>query len=370
MKNWRNQHAQAVRDWLGSRVRERITTTGAVFMGAMFLTGLAAFASANNLLFLLLATMLATLLVSGFVSRLGIAGLQLDVQLPDHIAARRPSPARLILRNEKGWMPSFSIHLVGVEESVFSTPLYFPLVPGGGSVETTLDVRFERRGIHSEDSFLFSSRFPFGFAERRAKVTMNHEVLVYPALEPQPGFEDLFTDLTGEAETRFRGRSHDFYRIRPYQNMESARHMDWRATAHTSEMQIREFAREEEHLFTLFLDLQVAREFEPWFELAVECCAFVAWRCAQSGARVRFRTQDFEVLVPVEGDVYVILKYLALVESRHKATPLKNLEEECVAIVFTAAPGRLADCGWGGARVIDPDSPLFSTAPRAASDSA
>ena len=191
---------------------------------------------------------------------------------------------------------------------------------------------------------------------------MKHEVLIYPALEPQPGYERLLADVAGEAETRFRGRGHDFYRIRPYEPFESARHVDWRATAHTLELQVREFAREQEHLITLFLDLEVPREHEAWFERAVECCAFLAWRCAESGARVRFRTQDFEVLTPVEGDVYVILKYLALVECRHRAVALNSLGENTVAVVFSASPKRLSESGWTAARVLDPEDPLFRAA--------
>jgi len=360
MRHWWREKTAGLRNWLELRVRERVTPTGLIFLAALALTGFAAFASANNLLFLLLAAMLATLLVSGFVSRLGIAALELDIQLPDHICARRSVPARVLLRNAKRWMPSFSIRLVGVEDSVFTTELYFPVVPGRGTLETTVDVRFDRRGLHAEDSFLFSSRFPFGFAERRARVTMKHDVLVYPALDPQPGFEHLMADIAGEAETLFRGRGHDFYRIRPYVPFESARHVDWRATAHTGSMQVREFASEQEHLITLFLDLETPREHEPWFERAVECCAYLAWRFAERGARVRFRTQDYELLVPTESDVYAILKYLAIVECRHRAAPLRNLEERSVSVIFSASPHRLEDCGWNSARILDPGNWVFS----------
>lgn len=335
-------------------MRERVTPAGAAFAAAMALTGLAAFASANNLLVLLLAAMVAALMVSGFISRLGIAGLELDIQLPEHISARRPAAARVLLRNEKRLMPSFSIHLVGVEESVFTTPLYFPVIAGGGTAEASVEVTFQRRGIHAGDSFQFSSRFPFGFAERRVQVMMTHEVLVYPALDAQPGFQELLDEVEGEAESLFRGLGHDFYRIRPYIPFESARHVDWRATAHTGALQVREFAREQERLVTIFLDLDCPEPCREWFERAVECAAFLAWRLCQRGARVRFRTQDFELLTPVEGDVYAILKYLALVEPRPGVPPLKNLDEESAIVVFSAVPPRLEEAGWSGARVLDP----------------
>lgn len=360
MRQWWRDRSARIRNWIDGRVRERVTLTGLAFLTALAMVGFAAFASANNLLFLLLAAMLATLLVSGFVSRLGIAALELDIQLPDHISARRTVPAKVILRNEKRLLPSFSIRLVGVDDSVFTTGLYFPVVPGGGTLETSVEIRFARRGLHAEEDFLFSTRFPFGFAERRARVTMKHDVLVYPALEPQPGFEHLAAEIAGDADVLFRGRGHDFYRIRPYQPPESARHVDWRATAHTGEVQVREFAREQDQLITLYLDLEAPAGAEAWFERAIECCAFLAWRFAASGARLRFRSQDFEVLVPAESDVYGILKYLALARCRRQAAPLRNLDERSVPVVFSAAAERLKDCGWDGARLLDPGSLVLS----------
>lgn len=346
-----------------NHVAERVTFTGLVFMLALTLTGLAAFASANNLLFLMLAAMLATMLVNSFVSRIGIAGLELDIRLPDHICARRTVAARLMLRNVEA-LDAFVFHPPGRRGGQrLQHATLLPVIPGGAVLETMVDVRFDRRGLRTEDSFLFSSRFPFGFAERRARVTMKQEVLVYPSIEPQPGFQQVLADVNGDAETLFRGRGHDFYRIRPYQPMESARHVDWRATAHTNALQsARNFAQEQEHLITLFLDLEVPRQHEEWFERAIECCAFLAWECAQRGARVRFRTQDFEVISPVESDVYAILKYLALVECRHRAAPLRNLDEQSVAIVFTASPLRLEDYGWNGSRLLDPGHWAFPTA--------
>lgn len=353
---WANARWRQLRRWLRMRVRERVTKGGAVYIAAAVMVGLAAFLSANNLLFLLLAAMLATLMVSGFVSRLGLSGLELDILLPDHICARRATTARVLLKNDKGWMPSFSLHVTGVEDSVFMGALYFPLVPGGATIEETMEVRFRRRGLHSEDSFQFASRFPFGFAERRMLVTMRRDVIVYPAIDAKPGFDDLLAEMQGEAETLSRGRGHDFYRIRPYEPMESARHVDWRATAHTGELQVREFAREVEPLVCLALDLEGGPEHDAWFEEAVQCCAYLAWRLAAQGARVRLRTQDFDLLSPVEEDVYAILRYLALVARQRRAEPLEALPEDCAQVLFTARVSKAADHGWLGARVVGPDA--------------
>ena len=349
-RTWRSR----IRAWLHARVRERVTLIGAVYVFVLLLTGLAAFASANNLLFLIFAAMLATFMVSGLINRLGIAGLELDVRLPEHISARRPTPARMLLRNVKRGVPSFSIQVVGVEGSVFTTAVYFPLVPGGAELETTIEVVFQRRGSHAGDSFQFSSRFPFGFTERRIRVRMNREVVVYPCLDAQPGFDQLLAGIAGEAESSLQGRGHDLYRIRPYEPNESARHVDWRATAHTGALQVREFARDQDPLIAIFLDLQAGLDQRPWFECAVEACAFLAWQMTARGARIHFRTQDWEILTPLEGDVYAILRYLALVEARGRAISLQHDLDPAAAIVFTAQPGRLEALAWSSARILHP----------------
>src|SRR5215469_4312364 len=85
-------------------LRQQVTRAGLAFALTLLIIALAAFLSANNLLFLILAAMLSTLLVSGFISRLGIAGLELDLVLPEHISARRKVRAGVRLKNLKRWI--------------------------------------------------------------------------------------------------------------------------------------------------------------------------------------------------------------------------------------------------------------------------
>src|SRR5260370_784806 len=304
-----------IRKWWRSLVaafsqnlRQQITKSGLAYTAALALVALAAFLSANNLMFLILAAMLATLLISGFISRLGLAGLELNLMLPEHISARRKVRAGIRLRNLKHWIPSFSIHLAGAAESGFDAILYYPVIPGGAALEESVDVYFPRRGPQRERSFQFSTRFPFGFAERREMVTAQHDILVYPCLDPQPGFESLLAAVNGELEAQQRGRGSDFYRIRPYEVLESARHVDWKATAHTGDLQVREFAREQDHRVDIYLDLDCALD-SPWFESAVDCSAFLAFRLSERGARVRLRTQEFDMSAPDDASIYTILKY-------------------------------------------------------------
>jgi uncharacterized protein (DUF58 family) len=281
--------------------------------------------------------------------------------LPEHISARRKVRAGIRLKNLKPWIPSFSIHLAGAAESGFDSILYFPVIPGGAVLEESVELYFAKRGAQRERSFQFSTRFPFGFSERRELVTARHDILVYPCLDPQPGFEALLASVSGEMEALQRGRGHDFYRIRPYEALESARHVDWKATAHTGDLQVREFAREQDHRVVIYFDLDLPADSEAWFESAVDCSAFLAFRLAERGAFVRFRTQQFDVTLPDEGDIYTILKYLALVVPMRGRPPAAPDDPTSFQIVFSANPERMAALGWGmgesrGARLLGVDA--------------
>jgi uncharacterized protein (DUF58 family) len=333
-------------------VRQQVTFSGVVFTALMTIVGMAAFASANNLLFLLFAAMVSTLLISGLVSRLGLAGLELHIELPEHMAARRRALARLQVRNSK-WIPSFSIHLRGTPASGMSTELYFPVLPAGSRIEEAVEMQFARRGVHKENEFQFSSRFPFGFTERRAGVRLDREIVIYPAIDPLPGFEVLLSDLAGDLEALQRGRGYDFYRIRPYEHLESARHVDWKASAHTGELQVREFAREDDFAITLFLDLTTPPDNAAEFERAIECCAFLLWRLSRAGSSVRLLTQQFDRTVPDNADAYDILRYLATVEPAPGAPPLPPDAQRHIYLALTSRPDAVADAGWTNDRIVD-----------------
>jgi uncharacterized protein (DUF58 family) len=346
------------RAFLARRIRYKITRGGVLFTFAIVLVAFGAIISANNLLFLIAAAMMATLLISGLVSRLGLAGLELDFQVPEHIPAGRSVPARLFVRNHKWLLPSFSIRVDAIAEAsspTLKSGVYSPLIAAGTILEETVEVRFPRRGTYRQNSFAFSTSFPFGFLEKTARVTLRREMVVYPSIDPQPGFSDLLAGLSGEIETHYRGLGRDFYRIRPYEAFESSRHVDWKASAHVGSLQIREFAREEEQIVEIFLDRDIPHELDDWFEHAVNCCAFLAWRLSNQGASIHFRSAGYEFRQPEDGDIYTILKYLALVYPQRADAPEGPLDDTNFQIVFTPSPRSFRDAGWLRARVLDPD---------------
>ena len=302
------------------RIAYRLTMGGALFAVGLVFTGLAAFFSANNLLFLVFSAMLALVLVSEFLSRLVLAGLEVELLLPRHVSARAATPARIRVRNIKRRTPSFSIELAGRRDplsnlpSILKAPVYFPVIPAGEALEAMVRVNFPRRGRHVDNVFVISTRFPFGFLRRTTAVVLRRDTLVYPALEPTAAAESLLSRAEGELESQTRGGGHDFYRIRPWESSDDARHVDWKSTAHTGALQVREFTREENQGVDLEFDRRTPSGNHEWFESAVERCAWLAWNLEERGLEVNFRSQGVSLQVPEQAEVYEILAWLALTE--------------------------------------------------------
>ncbi len=272
---------------------------GVLFLAALALTGAGAFYSGNNLVFLVFAAMMALLLVSGFISRLVLSGLELELLLPEHVSARMPAAARVRIRNLKWMTPSFSIELAG---AILTNPVYFPMISGRSAIEVPVVVVFPERGRHGENLFSISTKFPFGFLRKSTRVTLRRETIVYPAIEARARREGLLDSIAGEVETQRRGDGRDFYRIRPYEPQESARHVDWKSTAHAGGLQVREFTRDEPGTVEVVFDARVKPGvLRQRFEDLVEDCAFVVWGLADRDVRVWFRSGDFVVAVPEEG---------------------------------------------------------------------
>jgi len=286
-----------------------MTRGGMLFLLALLATGASAFLTGNNLLFLIFSAMLALLLVSSFLSRLVLAGLEIELLLPEHVFARMPMAARVRVRNLKRLTPSFSIELTGLQD-----PVYFPVIPGRETIEAAGLIVFPQRGRHRENVFVIATRFPFGFLRKSTTVALRRETIVYPAIERRQSAEMLLDSIGGEIETQVRGEGRDFYRIRRHEPQDSARHVDWKSSAHTGALQVREFTRERERAIEIFFDRRAGTGSQHPFEELVLDCAFVISELAERDARIWMRSQRFAKAVPDEGDVYDLMRFLALAE--------------------------------------------------------
>src|ERR1700722_10652585 len=116
--------------WIAYQIDYRLTGDGVIYLGGGFVLVLAAVNTGNNLLFLILACLLAGILVSGVLSRVVLTGIELKFDLPAHIFAGQPVLAEVELRNEKQTLPSFSLCVTGDSKKsssdILTRPVFFP----------------------------------------------------------------------------------------------------------------------------------------------------------------------------------------------------------------------------------------------------
>jgi uncharacterized protein (DUF58 family) len=337
--------------WLAYRTDYRLPRDGAVYLFGVLVLGLAAVNTGNNLLFMMLACMLAGILVSGVLSQMVLTGIELRLELPEHIFADRPVLALAELVNHKQTVPSFSLRLVGAKQKslkrstdpgavkranaprneILAQPVYFPYIPRRQTVQQNIELTFPRRGIYRQDALGLQTRFPFGFLEKTRRVRSSLQAVVYPSVEPTEQLYEILPLVSGELESYVRGSGHDIYSIRDYQNTDSAHHLDWKASAKTAQLQVREFAREDERRVLLILDTTIPdatndpsasaeqiteqrAKAEAAFERGVTLCASMAWHFYQIDSVLGFRTAGFETPIASAGEViYDILGRLAMV---------------------------------------------------------
>ena len=317
-----------LRRWPWSPV---ITGQGLLYILAIIAIGLTAVISANNLLYLLLSAMLAALLVSGLTSRLSLAGLEFRLSWPDRVFAGQPALARVALRNLKSWMPSFSVTLSGADDGgIRLGSIHFPVVARRERIIASAPVTFPSRGRYSNLTLELTTRFPFGFVERRVTLHMREEIVVLPSVESSDESQRILRLLGSFANQTLVGESQDLYRLRPAQPADSARIADWKATARSGELWVREFTSEDRSRVLLYLDRRLPGDAsEADFERMLQVCAAIAWRLESMNAHVTLLS-DEGVFRGRDSDVSEILLYLALVRptSERSASPGKSSSNE------------------------------------------
>src|SRR6267378_5160483 len=100
--------------WIGQKVEYKISRAGWLYFGATLLVALAALNTGNNLLFLILACLISIILMSGILSSISLAGLQLKIGLPEHIFAGQTVRAHVEIINGKLTLASFALRVEAV----------------------------------------------------------------------------------------------------------------------------------------------------------------------------------------------------------------------------------------------------------------
>jgi uncharacterized protein (DUF58 family) len=362
--------------WIGYKMEYRVTREGWIYIGGIFLVSLAALNTGNNLLFLILASLIAVILMSGILSSVTLSGVEMRLELPEHIFAGQQVRAAVELHNEKLTLPSFSLRVEAVTSkespaaALLETPVYFPYLAKQERVHQSVPMTFLRRGVYRQDAFRIVTRFPFGFLQKAHRLSLKTEALVYPSVEPTQEFLEILPGLEGALESPSKGRGQDLHALRDYVPTDSARHVHWKASARLGTLMVREFAREDDCRVLLVLDpyasvtksqLTAAAQLEAAnrFDRAVTLCAGLAWHFYERNAFLQFRSVGVETsLAPADEVIFTILRHLALAKPLHDDPQRVELSElaadpNLFKVIVTSQPrGSIPDILWHTSYII------------------
>src|SRR5262249_10659825 len=185
------------------------------------------------------------------------------------------------------------------------------LVPPGTSSRQRIEHRFDRRGGYPITAFKISTRFPTGFFKKWRKIEAAGEIVIYPKPKPLDDFYHALPMLAGQVSSHLRGTGDDLYGLRRYHPSDHIRFIDWKATAKSRELIVRDHMREDERRLTIVFDTSqpssddgkqepsepgesakahAQRVFEDRFEAAIVMAASLAKHFIQEAAEVELLT--------------------------------------------------------------------------------
>ncbi len=376
-----------------ARVRDAfdydVTTEGVVYLGVILIIVIAALNTGNNLLFIIVSAMIAAIVVSGAASAAMLRGLQAEATLPAQVFAGKAVMGRFRLRNLRRWTPAFSVSLVPPrvrrskaqwrwERAVFTfpsdkppgqqwvrwpdwalrkvlpapagrpilaAPVYFAYVPAAATGTADVELRFARRGRYQQDTLGVSTRFPFSFLVKTRRAPLHREIIVFPSVEATDELLEILPMLTGEFEVFVAGRGHDLYRIREHLPGDSARHVDWKASAKSQSLKVREFTREDERRLRIVFDNPAPSAVgAEAYERGVALAASLAWHFATENTQLSFLAQGHR-----STDLLGFLQHLALVEPQAGDSAVDNLtptDDEFNVVITARSRGTIPTALW------------------------
>ena len=239
--------------------RQRIlpTVPGLVLLVLMLAIGMAAYNTGNNILFITLALLLSSLVLSGVLAWLNFSGTEWRLVAVPPFRVGQEAEAIVELRNRKKLLPTYALWFdIEARTAGAEARLYLRnRLEVGGTGRLVWTFRPTQRG---RETLLLSgvgSLFPFGFLRKTMGATVRREARVWPAR--------VACSFTGAAAARFQmeskevakpGGGSDLLGLRRYRAGDSYRSIHWKASARMRQLLVRQNATEGAETFALWLE--------------------------------------------------------------------------------------------------------------------
>ena len=280
-------------------------------LSLLFACGVLAFATGQNVFFLLLSLLLSSILISSFVNRLMLAGLELRLELPEHVMAGEPVAATLLVENQKIGLPSFALEIIAPVDR----RLHIPVVGSRSTGELPVEAVWSQRGQPNPIVVTLSTRFPFGFSIRRTLVSVPVRGLVYPSIRPQPGFQSYVEQLCSPASGFNKTGQDEPDLLRDYEPGDDWRRLAMRPSARAGRWIVRARNRAEDESLHFALDPRT-----PDWEATIDLAAYLIWELHARGVTFELHLPTMTLRVDSLAAAYQGLRLLAVLSREECAS--------------------------------------------------
>jgi len=262
--------------WARVRAWRRISFTsgGLAFTVGTFAVGFAAMNTGNNLLYLLLGSMLGFIVVSSWLSEQAIRALRIVRRGPRSVTVGHDLRLTYEITNLKSRLPSLAVE---ISEQGLPEKAFLGHVPPEGRASVRSVNSFVRRGIYPLGTVTLSTGFPFGLFKKERDVEIPGEVVVWPRTdrpvrEPSPGAGRI--PKVGMSSGGVSGARGEYRSLRAYRIGDDSRDIHWKSSARLREPVLRQYERDGAE--TRWICLDTRGEPGDAAEVAIEVAASLA----------------------------------------------------------------------------------------------
>ena len=293
-----------------------ISREGKWYIGILILIGIAAINTGNNLLYLIVATLLSFIVISGIMSETTLRGVAVSRTLPRHIFKDASVNVRLSVHNGKKHLPSFSFNVKeSASPGVDAQGAYILKLGAGETRAVNAAYTFTRRGMVDLSGVSVHTRFPFALFRKGKEEQARDAVMVYPSIKASTKkYEAAGERVSGFRETPVKGPGTQLYNIRDYTAQDDARHIYWKSAARTSRLLLKEYEKEAQKKVLVIFENYSSAAADKAFEDAVDDAASIAAAFIRRGYAVGLKTLGQTcALVAGAEQLHRILRSLALI---------------------------------------------------------
>ncbi|MFQ5480808.1 MAG: DUF58 domain-containing protein [Thermodesulfobacteriota bacterium] len=301
-----------------------VTREGKWYILVVLVTGAVAINTGNNLLYLVLATLLSLIIISGLMSEFTMKYIDIRREQPRHAFKGMPFTSTLHIRNRKKIIPSISFRVYELPCRGMESKYSYVVKVGAGKDYTAAATRTcTSRGRLVLKGFKLSTTFPFGLFLKSKTLREPEQIIVYPSIKPMRDVRLLKGTLPARGESRCaRGSGSELYNIRSYTESDDARHIHWKSAARAETLMVKEFEQEaKKSVIVSFQNLTEEGAGEV-FEDSVDEAAGTVDFFLEKGYTVALETLSGTIAEGAgKAHLYRLLEYLALLEPAGRGKP-------------------------------------------------